>query len=105
MSTLRIFRRELSRNVRCSLNISPAKRNIAISMLNASYTASKVANACSRAELTIRRLRAKVTTTGTIQDKPRSGRLQILLRHARKLVYRAVRKNPKITYAELAKIT
>ena len=85
-------------------NMSPAERNIAIGMLNAGCTASEVANACGRAESTIRRLRAKVTTTGTTQDKPRSGRPQILSRHARKLVYRAVRKNPKITYAELAEI-
>jgi len=41
---------------------------------------------------------------GITQDKPRSGRPQILSRYARKLVYRAIRKNPKISYIELAEV-
>jgi transposase len=84
--------------------MSLAERNMAIGMLKAGCSASEVASACSRAVSTIRRLNAKATTTGTTQDKPRSGRPQVLSRHARKLVYRAVRKNPKITYSELAEI-
>jgi transposase len=104
MSTPRNFRREISQNVRRGPNMSLAERNMAIGMLKAGCSASEVASACGRAVSTIRRLNAKATTTGTTQDKPRSGRPQVLSRHARKLVYRAVRKNPKITYSELAEI-
>ena len=84
--------------------MSLAERNIAIGMWKAGCMMVEVADACGRSKSTISRLIKKATTTGTTEDKPRSGRPQILSRHARKLVYRAVRKNPKITYAELQKV-
>lgn len=104
MSTPRIFGREISQNVRRKPNMSLSERNIAIGMWKAGCTMVEVADACGRSKSTISRLIKKATTTGTTEDKPRSGRPQILSRHARKLVYRAVRKNPKITYAELQKV-
>jgi IS30 family transposase len=104
MPTPRIFGREISQNARRKLNISPGERNYAIGMLKGGCSVVEVADACGRSPSTIRRLINKVTTTGTTTDKPRSGRPLILSRHARKLVYRAVRKNPKITYAELQEI-
>lgn len=104
MPTPRIFGREISQNARRKPNMSPAERNYAIGMLKGGCSVVEVADACGRSPSTIRRLINKVTTTGTTTDKPRSGRPPILSRHARKLVYRAVRKNPKITYAELQEI-
>jgi transposase len=104
MPTQRISGREIAQNARRKPNMSPAERNIAIGMWRAGCSAVEVAEACGRSASTIRRLINKATTTGTTEDKPRSGRPLILSRHARKLVYRAVRKNPKITYAELQEI-
>ncbi|KAJ6267355.1 hypothetical protein PSV08DRAFT_325334, partial [Bipolaris maydis] len=46
----------------------------------------------------------KLHQTGSVQDKPRSGRPQILSRHQQKLIYRAARANPKILYEDLAKV-
>ncbi|KAJ6267293.1 hypothetical protein PSV08DRAFT_327255 [Bipolaris maydis] len=47
----------------------------------------------------------KLHQTGSVQDKPRSGRPQILSHHQQKLIYRAARANPKILYEDLAKVT
>jgi hypothetical protein len=85
-------------------NMSPAERNIAIGMLNAGCTASEVANTYGHAESLYDASTQKQPQRAQHKTKPRSGRPQILSRHARKLVYRAVRKNPKITYAEHAEI-
>jgi len=87
MPTQRISRREIAENARRKPNISPAERNIAIGMWKAGCSAVEVAEACGRSASTIRRLINKATTTGTTEDKLRSGRPLILSRHARKLVY------------------
>lgn len=74
MSTPRIFGREISQSVRRKPNMSLAERNIAIGMWKAGCTMVEVADACGRSKSTISRLIKKATTTGTTEDKPRSGR-------------------------------
>lgn len=62
-------------------NISLETRNNAIRMLAARCTTKEVVDAYRRAESTIQQLRNKYNSIGATQDKPRSGRLSILLRH------------------------
>ena len=84
--------------------MTQSERDCAIRMLQAGATTIEVANAFSRTDCCICKLYAKFNTTHTTVERPRSGRPPILSRHARKLVYRAVRKSPKITYTGLQKV-
>ena len=81
--------------------MTKSERDCAIGMLQAGATTTEVANAFGRTDRCIRKLYAKFNTTHTTVDRPRSGRPPILSRHARKLLYRAARKSPKITYTGL----
>jgi transposase len=104
MATPRRFRQEVSQNIRRPRNMTLAERDIAIGMLMGGCTILEVAQHFGRANSTIRRLHLKHHHTGTIVDKPRSGRPHILLKHTKKLLFRAVRKTPKIEYKHLSKV-
>jgi transposase-like protein len=88
MPLQRRFGQELDQNVRRSRNISPATRNQAIGMLKSGMTVLEVARAIQRGERTIRDLRAKYRQTGSVQDKPRSGRPPVLSKQQKKIIYR-----------------
>jgi transposase len=65
--------------VRRGPNITVPQREQIISMLRGGYTTAEVANAYRRTDRAIRDLRKKYTQTGSVQDKPRSGRPPMLL--------------------------
>jgi transposase len=103
MATPRQFGQELDQNVRRRRNISPATRDRCIGMLQGGMTVQEVATAIQRSERAIRDLRLKYRQTGSVQDKPRSGRLPVLSKQQKKIIYRKVRAAPKIKYSQLAK--
>jgi transposase len=72
-------------------------------MLRGGYTTDEVANAYGRTDRAIRDLRKKYTQTGSVQDKPRSGRPPMLSTQQKKILYRKARSKPKIEYSELCK--
>jgi transposase len=104
MATPRRFGQEVSQNIRRPRNMTLSERDKAIGMLVGGCTIPEVAQHFGRADSTIRRLHLKHHHTGTIVDKPRSGRPHILSRHTKKLLFRAVRKTPKIEYKHLSKV-
>jgi transposase len=103
MATQRQFRQELDQNVRKRRNISPATRDRCIRMLQGGMTVQEVAAAIQRSERAIRDLRLKYRQTGSVQDKPRSGRPPVLSKQQKKIIYREVRAALKIEYSQLAK--
>jgi transposase len=103
MATPRQFGQELDQNVRRRRNISPATRDRCIGMLQGGMTVQEVAVAIQRSERAIRDLRLKYRQTGSVQDKPRSGRPPVLSKQQKKIIYRKVRAAPKIEYSQLAK--
>jgi transposase len=101
MATPRRFRQELDQNVHRRRNIGPATRDRCIGMLQGRMTVQEVAAAIQRSERAI--LRLKYRQTGSVQDKPRSGRPPILSKQLKKIIYRKLRAAPKIEYSQLAK--
>ena len=101
MATPRQFGQELDQNVRRTRNISPATRDQAIGMLKGGMTVPEVARAIHRLERGVRYLCLKYHQTGTVQDKPRSGRPPVLSKQQKKVIYRKVRSTPKIEYSAL----
>jgi hypothetical protein len=77
------------------------KRNVAIRMLTARLSRGKVAARFNCTRQCIGRLAIKYTTTASIEDLPRSGRLHILSYQQEKLIYRTARCTPKLTYNKL----
>jgi transposase len=102
MATPRRFGQEIDQNVRRGPNLSITQRNQIIGMLNSGATVKEVAKAYGRNDRSIRKLRLKYYQTGTVEDKPRSGRPPILSLHQKKIIYRKVRAAPKIEYSELS---
>jgi hypothetical protein len=98
------FGQELDQNVRRGPNINIETRARAIGMLQGGCTVKEVAEAINRSVRAVRELRKKYHQTGTIQDKPRSGRPPVLSLNQKKIIYRAARKALKIEYSELAKV-
>jgi transposase len=86
MATPRQFGQELDQNVRRLRNISPATRDRCIGMLQGGMTVQEVAAAIQRSERAIRDLRLKYRETGSVQDKPRSGRPPILSKQQKKII-------------------
>ena len=105
MPPQRQFGQELDQNVRKPRNISPASRDRAIGMLQGGMTVKEVAATIQRSERAIRDLRLKYRQTGSVQDKPRSGRPSILSNRQKKIIYRKARAAPKIEYSDLTKDT
>jgi transposase len=70
-------------------------------MLKGGMTVPEVARAIHCSERSVRHLRLKYHQTGTIQDKPRSGRPPVLSKPQKKIIYRKVRFTPKIEYSAL----
>jgi transposase len=76
-------------------------RDRCIGMLQGGMTVQEVAAAIQRSERAIRDL--KYRQTGSVQDKPRSGRPPVLSKQQKKIIYKKVRAAPKIEYSQLAK--
>jgi transposase len=102
MATQYQFGQELNQNARREPNLTIQERDIIIGMLQGGCTVHECAEAYSRTVRCIRDLRKKYITTGTTQDKPRSGRPSMLLLLQKKIIYRKARAAPKIEYSELA---
>ncbi|KAF1923518.1 uncharacterized protein M421DRAFT_104392 [Didymella exigua CBS 183.55] len=94
---------ELDQNVRRGPNLTIVQRNQIMGLLAGGCTVKEAADAYGRTERCIRDLRKKYTTTGTTEDKPRSGRPPILSLSQKKIIYRKARAAPKIEYSDLAK--
>jgi transposase len=103
MATQRRFGQELNQNARRGPNITVSQREQIIGMLRGGYTTAEVANAYGRTDRAIRDLRKKYTQTGSVQDKPRSGRPPMLSTQQKKILYRKARSKPKIEYSKLCK--
>jgi transposase len=103
MPTQRQFGQELNQNARRGPNITVSQREQIIGMLRSGSTIPEVADAYGRTDRAIRDLRKKYNQTGSVQDKPRSGRPPILSTHQKKILYRKARSKPKIEYSELRK--
>jgi len=103
MATPRPFGQELDQNVRRRRNISPGTRDRCIGMLQGGMTVQEVAAAIQRSERAIRDLRLEYRQTGSVQDKPRSGRPPVLSKQQKKILFRKVRAAPKIEYSQLSK--
>jgi transposase len=105
MPSQRRFGQELDQNVRRPRNISPASRGRAIGMLQGGMTVKEVAATIQRSERAIRDLRLKYRQTGSIRDKPRTGRPSVLSNRQKIIIYRKARAAPKIEYSDLTKDT
>jgi transposase len=103
MATPRQLGQELDQNVRRQRNISPGLRGRVIGMLQAGATVKEAAASIGRSERAVRDIRTKYYQTGSVTDKPRSGRPPVLSKQQKKIIYRKARATPKIEYSELIK--
>jgi transposase len=103
MSNQRQIFQEVDQNVRRKPNMTLQERNEAIGMWVGGAALKEIATRFGRTPQGISQLIRKHDSTGTVQDKPRSGRPPILLLHQKKTIYRKARAQPKIEYSELAK--
>jgi hypothetical protein len=84
--------------------ISTDKRNIIIEKLLAGCSTKSVAEEHTRSQRAVQKIYIKYCTTNSVTNLPRSGRPAVLSDRQKKLLLRAVRKNPRITYPELAEL-
>jgi transposase len=84
--------------------ISTDERNIIIKKLLGGYSTKSVAEDHVRPQRTIRKIYQRYCATNSVANLPRSGRPAVLSDRQKKLLLRAVRKNPHITYSELAEV-
>jgi transposase len=103
MSNQRQILQEVDQNVRRKPNMTLQERNEAIGMWVSGAALKEIATRFGRTPQGISQLIRKHDSTGTVQDKPRSGRPPILSLHQKKIIYRKARAQPKIEYLELAK--
>ena len=101
MPTPRRFGQEIDQNVRRKPNTSQETRNRIIGMLEGGARKCEAADAHGCSPRTVQRIWKKYKETGSVEDLPRTGRPPILSTRQKKLLYRAARKDPKITYAGL----
>jgi transposase len=104
MATPRQSGQELNQNTRRGPNLAIEERDIIIERLASGVTLKECAALYGRTERCIRDLKKKYYQTGTTQDKPRSGRPQILSLRTKKLIIRKARAASKIEYSELAQV-
>ena len=71
-------------------------------MLEVGARVKEVAEVISRSKRAVRDLRTKHRQSGSVVDKPRSGRSPILSLKQKNNIYRAARAAPKIEYSKLA---
>jgi transposase len=82
--------------------ISTDERNIIIEKLLAGCSTKSVAEEHTRSQRAVQKIYEKYCTTNSVANLPRSGRSTVLSDRQKKLLLRTVRKNPRITYSELA---
>jgi transcriptional antiterminator len=105
MPQQRSARSEISENPQKRLNLTPTQRLQIISKSNASCSTAELAAEFSCSARTVRRTLQEASTHHNGLEKPRSGRLSILLEHEERRIYWAVRAAPKTEYKELLKVT
>jgi transposase len=84
--------------------IPTEERTIIIEKLLGGSSTKSVAEEHARPQRTIRKIYQRYCTTNSVANLPRSVRPAVLSDRQKKLLLRAVRKNPHITYAELAEV-
>jgi transposase len=102
MATQRGILQELDQNVRRDSNLLSAQRDQIVGMLASGVAVKEVAHAYGRTDRCIRKIRQKYRQTGSTDDLPRSGRLPILSKQQKKIIYREVCTALKIEYLQLA---
>lgn len=95
------FGTEISGNARKRPNLTPHERSLIINLHGAGVSIKELTEQFRRDERTIRRTLKNSTTRPNTQELPRSGRPPILSRHQIRILYRKVRKYPKIQYKSL----
>ena len=101
MDAPRRFGQKISGNARRGPNISPVQRASIIAKRQMGASIKELMAEFGRSESAIKYTIRTYTTSTTMEEKPRSGRPQILSLHSKKIIYRLVRKNPKIEYKDL----
>jgi transposase len=84
--------------------ISTNERNVIIEKLLGECSTKSVAEEHTRSQRAVQKICKKYCTTASVVNLPRSGRTGVLSDRQKKLLLRAVRKNPRITYSELAEV-
>jgi transposase len=95
---------ELDQNVRREPNLSKAQRDEAFGVFVGGAPLKEIAEYFDRTPRRIGKILKKYHNTGTTQDEPRPGRPKLIDRHQSELIYRAVRKDPKIEYEKLREV-
>jgi transposase len=88
-------------NAKGRRRLTASERELAISKLQAGSRAREVADELGVSDRSIRNLYKKFLTTGTTQDRPRSGRPGVLSVYQKQMLHREYQKDPKTTYPEL----
>jgi transposase len=78
------------------------RRNVIIEKLLAGCSTKSVAKEHTRSQRAVQKKYKKYCTTNSVANLPHNGRSAVLSDRQKKLLLRAVRKNPRITYSELA---
>jgi transposase len=84
--------------------ISTDERNIIIEKLLAGCSTKSVAEEHTRSQRAVQKKYKKYCTTASVVNIPRSGSPSVPSDRQKKLLLRVVRKNPRITYSELAEV-
>jgi transposase len=95
---------EISENRRRGPNLTPDQRQRIIAKRQCGCTIRELAVEFGRSERAIKYTIRTYASAPTTQEKPRSGRRSILSARTKKLIYRKARSEPKVSYAELAKV-
>jgi transposase len=88
-------------NVKSRRRLTAAERELVIGKLEAGSKAQEVADELGVSDRSIRNLYKKYRTTGSTQDRPRSGRPGVLSVSQKRLLHREYQKDPNTTYPEL----
>ena len=81
--------------------LTASERQLAIGKLQAGCKAREVAEELGVSDRSIRNLYKKFRTTGTTQDRPRSGRPGVLSAGQKQMMQREYQQDPSTTYSEL----
>jgi transposase len=88
-------------NVKSRRRLTAVERELVIGKLETGSKAQEVADELGVSDRSIRNLYKKYRTTGSTQDRPRSGRPGVLSVGQKRLLHREYQKDPSTTYPEL----
>ena len=92
---------EISGNTQRGPNLTPEERLTIIAKSRAGVSTMELAQEFNRDASTIRRTLYRAAKHNTIYDLPRPGRPKVISEHQRRIIWRLVRKSPKVTYKVL----